>query len=139
MELTLFVLEQCFIKQSTNINSGYSLPTPSGDSNQELVKTLLDQIENLKKELTHKNTIIPGLLQNRKPLSISDQKSSDNSNSNKIIESSSQNRNQDSNVAHGIDFIRNNNVNDVSINTAEECTNIQLPRIQKQLQDVRAQ
>ena len=67
MELTLFVLEQCFIKQSSNINSGYSLPTPSGDSNQELVKTLLDQIENLKKELTHKNTIIPGLLQNRKP------------------------------------------------------------------------
>ena len=37
-----------------------------------------------------------------------------------------------------IDFTRNN-VNDVSTNTAEECINIHLPRIQKQLQNVRAQ
>ena len=71
------------------------------------------------------------LLKNGKPLSISDQKSSDNSNSDKVIGNSSQNRNQDSNVAYGIDFTRNNNVNGVSINTAEECISIKLPRIQK--------
>ena len=37
-----------------------------------------------------------------------------------------------------IDFTRNN-VNDVSTNTAKECINIHFPRIQKQLQNVRAQ
>ena len=58
---------------------------------------------------------------------ISDKKSFDNSNSDKVIENSSQNRNQDSSVAYGNDFTRNNNVND-----AEECSNMQL-------QDVRAQ
>ena len=46
--------------------------------------------------------------------------------------------NQNSNVAYGTDFTRNN-VNDFSVNTAEECANMQLPRIQKQLQDIRAQ
>ena len=60
------------------MNSGYSLPTLSGANNQELVKTLFDQIEYLKKEFPHKNTIISCLLENGKPLSISDQKSSDN-------------------------------------------------------------
>ena len=49
LELKSFVLKQCFIKQSTNINSGCSLPIPSSDNNQQLVKTLLDQIEHLKK------------------------------------------------------------------------------------------
>ena len=98
-ELKSFVLELCFRKQSANINSGYQLPTTSDDNNRELVKTLLDQIEYLKKELPHKNTIISCLLKNEKPLSISDQKQSDNSNSSKVIKNSSQNRNQDSNVA----------------------------------------
>ena len=60
------------------------------------------------------------MFKNGKPLSISDQKSSD-----KVIENNSQNQNQDGNVADGIDFTRNNNVNDVSIKTAEECTNMQ--------------
>ena len=99
LELKSFVLKQCFIKQSTNINSGCSLPIPSSDNNQQLVKTLLDQIEHLKKELTCKNTIILCLDKNGKPFPISDQKSSNNSNSSKVIENSSQNQNEDSNVA----------------------------------------
>ena len=93
----------------------------------------------MKKWLTHKNTIISCLLKNGKPLSISDQKSSDNSNGGKFIENSSQNRNQDSNVAYDIASTRNNNINDVIINITEECINIHLPWIQKQLQGVRAQ
>ena len=116
MELKSFVLKQCFIKQSTNINSGCSLPIPSSDNIRQLVKTLLDQIEHLKKELTCKNTIILCLDKNGKPFPISDQKSSDNSNSSKVIENNSQNQNEDAYLL--------NNVNDVSINTAEECTSM---------------
>ena len=52
-------------------------------------------------------------------------KSSDNSNSDNVIENSSQNQNH---VAYGIDFARNNNVNDVSINIAEDCTNVSIPK-----------
>ena len=101
-----------------------SLCAPSGDNNRKLVKTLLEQIEYLKKELTHKNTIISCLLKwktiiNQKP------KSSDNSNSDNVIENSSQNQNH---VAYGIGFARNNNVNDVSINIAEDCTNVSIPK-----------
>ena len=69
-------------------------------------------------------------------MSISDQKSSDNSNSDKVIENGSQNQNQDSNAAYGIDFTRNNNVNDVSINTAEACN---FQESIEQLQDLRTQ
>ena len=58
MELIPLVLEQCFIKQSANINSECLLRAPSGDNNPELGKTLLFQIECLKKELTYKNAII---------------------------------------------------------------------------------
>ena len=64
-------------------------------------------------------------MKNGKTLSIKDQQASDNSNSYKVIENSSQNRNEDGNASYGIDFTRNNNVNDVSINTTEKCTNIQ--------------
>ena len=69
-------------------------------------------------------------------MSISDQKSSDNSNSDKVIENGSQNQNQGSNAAYGIDFTRNNNVNDVSINTAEACN---FQESIEQLQDLRTQ
>ena len=110
MELKSFVLE---LFHKANINSRYSLPTPSGDNNRELVKTLFDQIEYLQKEWTHRYTNISCSLENGKPLSVIDQKSSDNSNSDKIIENSSQNRNEDSNAAYGIDFT-SNKVNDVS-------------------------
>ena len=47
MELKSFVLE---LFHKANINSRYSLPTPSGDNNRELVKTLFDQIEYSQKE-----------------------------------------------------------------------------------------
>ena len=89
----------CLYHQVITINNGCSLPIPSSDNNQQLVKTLLDQIEHLKKELTCKNTIILCLDKNGKPFPISDQKSSNNSNSSKVIENSSQNQNEDSNVA----------------------------------------
>ena len=78
-------------------------------------------------------------MKNGKTLSISNQKSSDSSNNDKIIENSSQNRNQDSNITYCIDFTKNNNADRISIITAEECTNIQLPPVQKQSQNVRAQ
>ena len=97
--------------------SAHCLYYLSSDNNRQLVKTLLDQIEHLKKELTCKNTIILCLDKNGKPFPISDQKSSDNSNSCKVIENSSQNQNEDA-------YLLNNNVNDVSINTAEECTSM---------------
>ena len=56
-----------------------------------------------------------------------------------IIGHGSQNQNQESNDANGIDFARNNNVNEDSVNTTEECTNVQLTRMQKQLLDVNTQ
>ena len=42
-----------------------------------------------------------------------------------IIGHGSQNQNQESSDANGIDFARNNNVNEDSVNTTEECTNVQ--------------
>lgn len=42
-----------------------------------------------------------------------------------IIGHGSQNQSQESNDANGIDFARNNNVNEDSVNTTEECTNVQ--------------
>ena len=57
MELRLFVLKKVFIKQSTKVNSGYSLFTTSDNNNRRLVKTLLDQASISQEQLTHKNAI----------------------------------------------------------------------------------
>ena len=53
MALKSFVLEHFFkIKQSAKINTEYSLPAWSGDDNIVLIiKSVLDQIEYLKKQM----------------------------------------------------------------------------------------
>lgn len=131
-------------------NTGYSLPTPSRDDNSVLLKSLLDQIEYLKKELSRKSNTTYCLSKYGKPILVGNQ-TSHNSNSDEIIENSSLDSdvtnpnvtsiNQDRNVTDDIDFtIDNNNDNDVSENSkCTECAETQLSRILKQLQDVRAE
>ena len=131
-------------------NTGYSLPTPSRDDNSVLLKSLLDQIEYLKKELSRKSNTTYCLSKYSKPILVGNQ-TSHNSNSDEIIENSSLDSdvtnpnvtsiNQDRNVTDDIDFtIDNNNDNDVSENSkCTECAETQLSRILKQLQDVRAE
>ena len=78
-----------------------------------------------------------------------DQKSLHKANSDEIIENSYSDSefvtsngtpiNQDENLPYDIDFINDDKVNDVSQNTAKECTDTQLLRIVKQLQDLRTE
>lgn len=78
-----------------------------------------------------------------------DQKSLHKANRDEIIENSYSDSefvtsngtpiNQDENVPYDIDFINDDKVNDVSQNTAKECTDTQLLRIVNQLQDLRTE
>lgn len=78
-----------------------------------------------------------------------DQKSLHKANRDEIIENSYSDSefvtsngtpiNQDENVPYDIDFINDDKVNDVSQNAAKECTDTQLLRIVKQLQDLRTE
>ena len=151
MAVKSFALDQFFIiKQSAKKNTGHLLSPPSGDNNSVLKTSLLDQIKYLEKELSHKNNIISCLLKYDKPLLVSNQKSSRNSNSDKIIKNSfsdsnvtnrnGTSTNLDRDITGDTDFtIDNNNVNHFSENTTKEFMDTKLPRIVKQLQDVRAE